>query len=281
MKLPVELPEILPDMTSPGNRAAETEAANIIGPQDIARRFSKAADVYDSHARIQSCIANTGLNNLPQKLSGALLDIGCATGVHSNTLQQRGACVTGLDIAAGMLRAASQRFSGITFVQGSAESLPLKSNSIDTVFSSMALQWCSNPLLVASEIQRVLKPSGIGEIGIMVAGSFGELHRARKLAQLPPAITPMPDAQSWLNAFLVAGLRVSRVINKGYVDEFNDVLSLLRSIKNVGAGATGAKQPPLLRSDINKLAMAYKNVSGVDGVLPLTYKVCHFRIEKV
>ena len=268
-------------MKVPINTACKTQACCAIDEQDIAQRFSKAAQAYDNHARIQSRIAITGLNNLPTKLTGTLVDIGCATGVHSYTLYQRGADVTGIDIAVGMLHKARKRYPQVTFVQGNAQSLPLKNDSIDTVFSSMALQWCSNPLLVAREIQRVLKPSGIAEISIMVAGSFSELHRARKLAQLPPAITPMPDAKDWTKAFLCSGLRVARLINSCYVDEHSDVMSLLRSIKNVGAGATGQKQPPLSRCDINKLEMAYKNIGSVDELLPLTYHVCHFRIEKL
>ena len=268
-------------MKMPLSVMRDVENGSAIGEQDIASRFSKAANAYDHHARIQYNIATSALNNLPQTLTGTLLDIGCATGVHSYTLYKRGAKVTGIDIAQGMLEEAQKRYPQVTFIQGNAQSLPLKQHSIDIVFSSMALQWCSNPLLVASEIQRVLKPSGMAEISIMVAGSFSELHRARKLAHLPPAITPMPHADAWTKAFLSAHLRVSRLTHQCYVDKHTDIMSLLRSIKNVGAGATGQKQPPLSRSDINKLAMAYKNIGDVDELLPLTYQVCHFRLEKL
>ncbi|MBQ4828374.1 methyltransferase domain-containing protein [Alteromonas sp. MMG017] len=246
----------------------------------VAKQFSKAANKYDNEAHIQCEIAQAGLNNLPNALHGELLDIGCATGTHSHTLQQRGANVMGLDIAPGMVHKAQARFPDVNFKQGSAQSLPFDNSSFSSVFSSMALQWCSSPQTVASEIYRVLKPSGMAEIAIMVSGSFSELHKARSIAQLPAAVTSLPEAQLWLNSFLGAGLRVSRLINKDYVDEHQDVLSLLRSIKNVGAGATGAKQQSLSRSDIKKLSLAYKNSSAVDGVLPLTYKVCHFRLEK-
>jgi malonyl-CoA O-methyltransferase len=246
----------------------------------VAKQFSKAANKYDNEAHIQREIAQAGLNNLPNALHGELLDIGCATGTHSHTLQQRGANVMGLDIAPGMVHIAQARFPDVDFKQGSAQSLPFESSSFSSVFSSMALQWCNSPQTVASEIYRVLKPSGMAEIAIMVSGSFAELHKARSIAQLPAAVTSLPEAQLWLNSFLGAGLRVSRLINKDYVDEHEDVLSLLRSIKNVGAGATGAKQQSLSRGDINKLSLAYKNISAVDGVLPLTYKVCHFRLEK-
>lgn len=246
----------------------------------VAKQFSKAANKYDHEAHIQREIAQTGLNNLPISLKGDLLDIGCATGTHSDELQQRGATVTGVDIAPGMVDKAQARFPDVNFKQGSAQSLPFQNSCFSTVFSSMALQWCNSPQAVASELYRVLKPLGMAEIAIMVSGSFSELHKARSVAQLPAAVTRLPEARMWLNSFLGAGLRVSRLINKDYVDEHQDVLSLLRSIKNVGAGATGAKQQSLSRSDINKLSLAYKNISAVDGVLPLTYKVCHFRIEK-
>ena len=149
-----------------------------------------------------------------------------------------------------------------------------------TVFSSMALQWVSDTGLVANEIARVLEKSGIAELAIMVAGSFSELKTARKVAQLPQAETYMPTTAQWINGFKQSGLSLQRVITKDYVDTHCDIMSLLRSVKGVGAGETGRKQPPLTRRDIKKLAMAYRNMSGVESKLPLTYRVSHFRLEK-
>lgn len=254
--------------------------ASSVSEAVVAKQFSKAASRYDSEAHIQHEIAHTALNNLPLRLQGELLDIGCATGSHSNTLQQRGANVTGLDIADGMLKTARASFPDVDFTHGSAQSLPCQNDSVAIVFSSMALQWCCSPQIVAREIYRVLRSSGIAEIAIMVNESFAELHKARSIAHLPIAVTHLPAAQLWLDSFLASGFHVSRLINKEYVDEHADILSLLRSIKNVGAGATGEKQQSLSRRDINKLSLAYKNSSAIDGMLPLTYKVCHFRLEK-
>jgi len=73
---------------------------------------------------------------------------------------------------------------------------------------------------------------------------------------------------------------LQRVITKGYVDTHCDIMSLLRSVKGVGAGETGQRQPPLTRRDLKKLAMAYSNMSSVESKLPLTYRVSHFRLEK-
>ena len=261
-------------------KAERDDTASTINEQDVAHRFSKAAVQYNSIAGVQRIIAKQALANLPIDLQDTALDIGCGTGIHTQTLASKGAAATGVDIAEGMLAQARKMYSGPIFVEGSAADLPFCNSQFSTVFSSMALQWVSDTGLVANEIARVLKNGGLAELAIMVAGSFSELKTARKVAQLPQAETYMPTTAQWVNGFKQSGLSLQRVITKGYVDTHCDIMSLLRSVKGVGAGETGRKQPPLTRRDIKKLAMAYSNMSGVESKLPLTYRVSHFRLEK-
>ena len=261
-------------------KAERNDTASAINEQDVAHRFSKAAAQYNSIASVQRIIAKQALANLPIDLQGTALDIGCGTGIHTQTLANKGAAATGVDIAGGMLAQARKMYSDPIFVKGSAVDLPFCDSQFSTVFSSMALQWVSDTGLVAKEIARVLEKSGIAELAIMVAGSFSELKTARKVAQLPQAETYMPTTSQWVNGFKQSGLSLQRVITKDYVDTHCDIMSLLRSVKGVGAGETGRKQPPLTRRDIKKLAMAYSNMSGVESKLPLTYRVSHFRLEK-
>ena len=261
-------------------KAERNDTASAINEQDVAHRFSKAAAQYNSIASVQRIIAKQAIKNLPISLQGKALDIGCGTGIHTQTLANKGAAATGVDIAGGMLAQARKMYSDPIFVKGSAVDLPFCDSQFSTVFSSMALQWVSDTGLVANEIARVLEKSGIAELAIMVAGSFSELKTARKVAQLPQAETYMPTTSQWVNGFKQSGLSLQRVITKDYVDTHCDIMSLLRSVKGVGAGETGRKQPPLTRRDIKKLAMAYSNMSGVESKLPLTYRVSHFRLEK-
>ena len=263
-----------------GATAEDCVTAPGINEKNVAHRFSKAAVQYNSIAGIQRIIAKQALANLPVNLQGTALDIGCGTGIHTQTLANKGAAATGVDIAVGMLAQARKMYSDPIFIQGSAVDLPFSESQFSTVFSSMALQWVSDTGLVANEIARVLKNGGLAELAIMVAGSFSELKTARKVAQLPQAETYMPTTAQWVNGFKQSGLSLQRVITKGYVDTHCDIMSLLRSVKGVGAGETGREQPPLTRRDIKKLAMAYSNMSGVESKLPLTYRVSHFRLEK-
>ncbi|MEM7421879.1 MAG: methyltransferase domain-containing protein [Pseudomonadota bacterium] len=261
-------------------KAERNDTASAINEQDVAHRFSKAAAQYNSIASVQRIIAKQAIKNLPIALQGKALDIGCGTGIHTQTLANKGAAATGVDIAEGMLAQARKMYSDPIFVEGSAVDLPFSDSQFSTVFSSMALQWVSDTGLVANEIARVLKNGGLAELAIMVAGSFSELKTARKVAQLPQAETYMPTTAQWVNGFKQSGLSLQRVITKDYVDTHCNIMSLLRSVKGVGAGETGRKQPPLTRRDIKKLAMAYSNMSGVESKLPLTYRVSHFRLEK-
>lgn len=261
-------------------KAERDDTTSVINEQDVAHRFSKAAAQYNNIAGVQRIIAKQALANLPIDLQGTALDIGCGTGVHTQTLANKGAAATGVDIAEGMLSQARKMYSDPIFVKGSAVDLPFSDNQFSTIFSSMALQWVSDTHLVAGEIARVLKKGGVAELAIMVGGSFNELKTARKVAQLPKAETYMPTTAQWVNGFKQSDLSLQRVITKDYVDTHCDIMSLLRSVKGVGAGETGQKQPPLTRRDIKKLAMAYSNMSGVENKLPLTYRVSHFRLEK-
>ena len=261
-------------------KAERDDTASTINEQDVAHRFSKAAAQYNSIASVQRIIAKQAIKNLPIALQGKALDIGCGTGIHTQTLANKGAAATGVDIAEGMLAQARKMYSDPIFVEGSAVDLPFCDSQFSTVFSSMALQWVSDTRLVANEVARVLEKSGIAELAIMVAGSFSELKTARKVAQLPQAETYMPTTSQWVNGFKQSGLSLQRVITKDYVDTHCDIMSLLRSVKGVGAGETGQRQPPLTRRDLKKLAMAYSNMSSVESKLPLTYRVSHFRLEK-
>ncbi|BFT30842.1 malonyl-ACP O-methyltransferase BioC [Alteromonas sp. D210916BOD_24] len=252
----------------------------VVSENAVAKRFSKAAVKYDALAGIQKRVAEQTLGNLPAQLKGNAIDIGCGTGIHTSALHARGANAFGIDIAEGMLTLARQNYPKVKFVQASALALPFHQATFNTVFSSMALQWVKNTFRAAQQIAHILAPCGVAELAIMVDGSFEELKNARKMAHLTDANTPMANSASWEAAFNQAGLSVSRVITRDYVDTHPDIMSLLRSVKGVGAGETGKHQAPLSRQQVKALSAVYHNTSPVQGELPLTYRISHFRLEK-
>ena len=90
---------------------------------------------------------------------GRTLDVGCGTG-RNLPLAPAGVTMIGLDPSEEVLRRARRRAPGIPLVRGSAEALPFRTGSFDTVLS--ALVFCSVPdaLRGLEEIRRVLRPGG-------------------------------------------------------------------------------------------------------------------------
>lgn len=90
---------------------------------------------------------------------GRTLDLGCGTG-RNLALFAPGARAIGLDPSLDSLRRARRRAPGVPLVQASAEALPFRDSSFETVVSGLVL--CSVPDAARglAEIRRVLGPGG-------------------------------------------------------------------------------------------------------------------------
>lgn len=265
------------------------------GKQAIATRFSRAASTYNDVADIQAQIAGDAREALLLQLadtsrnspdvgsvldSGCVLDIGCGTGRESARLAASGLAVTGLDIAPAMLVKARQDYPTIMFCEGDADALPFEAGEFGGVFSSMALQWSESPQQATSEVARVLRTGGRGQLAIMVAGSFQELAQARSDAGLTASVNTLPSALVWEKAAGLAGLRTVHSEVTTYTGCFDNIRALLRSITKAGAGLSlnNNSNAPMTRSQLQSLDAAFSR--NADGQLSLTYHVLHLSLEK-
>lgn len=93
-----------------------------------------------------------------------ILDVATGTGWTSRLVARRGARVTGVDIAADLLAAATARAAAeglaIEYERGDAESLPFDDASFDAVVSTVGVMFATNQEAAARELARVVKPGG-------------------------------------------------------------------------------------------------------------------------
>ena len=151
---------------------------------------------------------------------GTVLDVGCGTGRHTRGLRDRGIDVVGLDVSAGLLRAAAVHRAG-GWVQADARRMPLRSGCVDAVFSVCQGGFGITPggdATVLAELVRVLRPGGRLALTAfslafaarwLVAGEALDVHRGLHWA---PADVRGPDGAQrrfdlWTQCYSAGHLR--------------------------------------------------------------------------
>jgi SAM-dependent methyltransferase len=95
----------------------------------------------------------------------AVLDFGCGHGMAAVVLAKLGARVTGFDLSPRYVHEARRRAEangvGIHFAQADGDRLPFASQSFDCVWGSAILHHL-DLRLAGAELQRILRPGGVG-----------------------------------------------------------------------------------------------------------------------
>ncbi len=207
----------------------------------VKRSFSKAVHSYDEMAGLQRTVGLELLQLYQEgNLSKTILDIGCGTGFLTGELLALlgDKKLIAFDLALPMVRETQTKYKDSTTVRylcGDAEQLPLKTASINQVFSNVALQWCQNLAMVFGEIKRVLTPNGR-----LVFSTFGE----QTLHELKTAWADVDDF-THVNNFYNAQQIKARLTALGYTDistktviyksSYESVMALMRELKGIGA----------------------------------------------
>lgn len=92
-----------------------------------------------------------------------VLDVACGTGVVARAAARsvgHDGRVIGVDINEAMLAVARQASDGVTFLAGSATSLPLRDDQVDVVTCQQAVQFFPDPAESIAEMRRVAVPGG-------------------------------------------------------------------------------------------------------------------------
>jgi ubiquinone/menaquinone biosynthesis C-methylase UbiE len=126
--------------------------------------FDRISGVYDTKL-VQSLVYRPTQDAVLAELRALgparVLDIGCGTGQLTARLKAElgTAEVFGCDAASGMLDQAKSRSAEITWLQGTAESIPLPDGAVDALVSTEAFHWFDQPVAL-EEFRRVLAPGG-------------------------------------------------------------------------------------------------------------------------
>lgn len=126
-----------------------------------------------------------------------VLDVACGNGNFSVPAAQRGAIVTGIDIAPIMVQQAREnaKLAGVDarFEEGDAEALQFENGSFDVVATMFGAMFAPRPELTAAELLRVCKSGGRIAMANWPPDSFvGQMFKTTSAHVPPPPGMPPP-----------------------------------------------------------------------------------------
>jgi malonyl-CoA O-methyltransferase len=250
--------------------------------------FDRAASSYDAAAVLQKEVRERMLARLELvKLAPRdILDAGSGTGHAARALAARypGSRVIALDIALGMLKAASalqpwwQRFAmkKQLAVCADLESLPLASGSVDMLWSNLALQWCNDLDRVFADMARVLRPDGLLMMSTFGPDTLMELREAGMADPQHVHVSRFIDMHDIGDALVRAGFSAPVLDVDKFVLTYADVLSVMRDLKAIGAhnAAQGRRRGLEGKGFLRNLVARYEKFRD-NGKLPATFEVIY------
>jgi len=260
-----------------------------IDKRAVRRAFSRAALQYDAAAVMQREVCRRMLERLDyiKQKPARVLDVGSGTGWGTRQLGERypTAHIVALDMAIGMLHAArgtsswwSKLFStkATPYVCGDMEALPVKSQSMDMVWSNFALQWCNDLPATFVELQRVLKVDGLLMFSTFGPDTLKELRSAFQGVDGHNHLNRFADMHDIGDMLVAAGFG-DPVMDMEYITlTYSDVKSVMQDLRSIGAhNATAGRATGMMGKNAwNRVLENYERLRR-DGKLPATFEVIY------
>jgi malonyl-CoA O-methyltransferase len=269
-----------------------------LDPHEVRRAFDHAAASYDAHAVLQREVCDRLLERLDfMKLQPErVLDVGCGTGYGLAHLRERYAAaeLCALDLAPAMLHAAQARLPQPHWTQrarallsphasplthtlcADMERLPLTVNSVNLLWSSLAMQWARDLDATIKGFHRVLAPGGLLVFATFGPDTLKELRTAFAAIDDAPHVNRFVDLHDIGDMLVHAGFSSPVMEMEMLTLTYADLKTLMRDLKGIGAhnAATSRKRGLLGKSAWAKLEQAYET-QRLEGRLPATYEVIY------
>jgi len=260
-----------------------------IDKREVRRAFSKAATSYDAAAVLQREVCNRMLEKLdiiklqPQRL----LDAGSGTGWGTRQLGERypQAEVIALDIAIGMLQAArgtsgwwKKLFAGKreNYLCADVEALPLAPQSVDMVWSNLAVQWCNDLPATFVELHRVIKTDGLLMFSTFGPDTLQELRIAFNGVDGYNHVNRFVDMHDVGDMLVAAGFADPVMEMEKITLTYNDVKAVMQDLRSIGAhNATTGRAPGMMgKARWAHIVQNYETLRR-DGKLPATFEIVY------
>ena len=242
----------------------------------ISENFSKASSQYHKEAALQKTIADSlvELANPYLKPDSKIIDLGSGTGFIAQKLNKD---IYQLDIAFGMCQQSKKLSPTIC---ADIEKLPVADKSFDAAFSSSVVQWLNSLETAFKEVNRILNNNGYFFFTTFGEGTLSELKACYKSAGLEPKTLDFIGDKQIEAELNNSKFEILSFNKQEYKLEFSSVIELLKSITDIGAGASFSGENNLTKENLSLIERNYKDRFSKQGKLQATWEVFYILCKK-
>lgn len=243
----------------------------------IAKKFSQAANNYDSHAIVQKLSTKKLVKLLKPFIEddSLILDLGSGTSFIAQELPKEH-LIFETDLALGMLNQNNSNKSDIFKIQSDFENLPFKDSSFDILTSSFSLQWITDFNKNLSQFFTVLKSGGFFALCLPIDGSLCELKSANIFN-----INEFPEIKAIKSAIKYSGFEEVLSEQKISKQDFNDGIEAIKSLKEIGANHANGESNKLNKTSLEQFNnFCLKNFITTDRKIRISWNVAYFILRK-
>jgi malonyl-CoA O-methyltransferase len=224
-----------------------------------------------------------------------VLDAGCGAGADLALLQKTypAAQIVGIDAAPAMVEAArapapalrslNQMLSrllpakaGVDALCGDFGQLPFGPNSLDLVWSNLALHWHPQPDRVFAEWRRVLRVEGLLMFSNFGPDTFRELRTAFAAMDETPHALPFVDMHDFGDQLVEAGFSTPVMDMESITVTYDTAAALLADVRAFGGNPLATRRRGLVgRAAWQRMLDALEQQRRPDGKLGLTFEVIY------
>ena len=221
-----------------------------------------------------------------------VLDAGCGVGTDIAQLQKTypAAQVLGLDASPAMLEAAGgaaqapRSFlsrllpakAGIDLVCGDFGQMPFGPNSLDLVWSNLALHWHPQPDRVFAEWRRTLRVDGLLMFSNFGPDTFRELRAAFAAMDETPHALPFVDMHDFGDQLVEVGFTTPVMDMEQITVTYDTPQALLADVRAFGGNPLDTRRRGLIgRAAWQRLLDALEAQRRPDGKLGLTFEIIY------
>ena len=221
-----------------------------------------------------------------------VIDAGCGAGADLALLQKvySAAQVIGVDAAHAMALAAAGAAqtkrgllgrllpgkAGIDLLCGDFANFPFAPNSVDLVWSNLALHWHPQPDRVFAEWRRLLRVEGLLMFSNFGPDTFRELRSAFATLDDAPHVLPFVDMHDFGDQLVEAGFSTPVMDMELITVTYDTAAALLADVRALGGNPLNTRRRGLIgRAAWSRVLRALEAQRRPDGKLALSFEVIY------